>query len=971
MAAAIEAAITACGGGGGGGGSGSNSNPSAAAGANSNPSSGTGDGTTITPPTVPPATPSATGYWSDPTTWAGPGVPANYIPGPSDNVYITSAQTVYLDGSATCATLTIFGTLRSLPTPTRNISLTTGNINIMGSGTLQIGTEAAPFPAAFTATIELNGAEVGRVSRTVQGTSLGFTNNGEGRSIRVEAGGTLSLIGTAPTIKRTKLNAHAPAGATSFTLADTTGWKAGNEIVIGTTDFYGVSTPEKLTLASNAAGTTVTTTTPIAAKRWGLLQYVTDSGMSLTPGTLTGAHVNTPSVLDERAFVINLTRNIVVQGANDTAWTSRKFGAHCMFMGRNSSIKLDGVQFRRVGQAGALGRYPIHWHMMSYNMPSGMNAVSDGTFLGAAVGGHYAKNCSVSESGQRMITIHGTHGITLDSNVGFDITGHGIFLEDGSEMDNVITNNVVMKLRAPISSNKLLMHDSASAAIPLGVNTTIGSACYWNTNPRNTWIGNWANDSEGAGFWSSFATQCFGLSTNVGLAPINIPLTQIDNTVSIGNKGAGQLTNDKVINDRGDTDQLRYEATFFSNPIKNLNLFKNSGGGYSNRVFEAQYQTFICADNAGMDVFGQSTSDISVMKNTLSISESLNNTTSKRLSSYRAAFATYHELLNFKDCTAVGYTYIAGAQEYSNSTFTGGGLFRLWDLYLQPFFSFSENTNLKLINCNAPFRTLPPFKDGQPDNNRHWAVAGVIFDKNGVFGVQGKYWVLNDPFFTYTANNPANISSGIPSNGVVTTDPYYGVTAIKHTDDLSLYTFQLPLNVSRQDSSGTEVGNWNVPDGATSWQFSNMRSFAPHKGGRYVVSIPGHAPGNYFEFTVMHQKQVGDRFLLAVPFSGALNPVIYQQASGSARFADNRANLSTSSTTLAVSGGYGRYLVSDTFSNVINDVSGTKYYKDTANNLIWMQVSTEALSTAGLAAGIYGTDAFTIEYRTVMVAISV
>ncbi|RFO98005.1 hypothetical protein DIC66_04575 [Rhodoferax lacus] len=992
MTAAIQAAVTACGGGGGGSSSSSSANASTSAGSGSgggtgtvsNPSSGTGDGSVITPPTTPPASPSKSGYWSNPLTWAAAGVPSGFVPTASDNIYISSAQTVFLDGDCVCGTLTIFGTLRSLdPTSpdSKSISLTTGNINIMGSGALQIGTEAAPFPANLTATITLNGSEASRVRRTVLGTSMGFTNSGEGRSIRVESGGRLSLVGVAPATKRTKLAAHAAAGASSFTVIDNTGWRANDEIVIGTTDFYGVSVPEKLVLASvNTGLNSITTRTAIASKRWGVIQYVTDQPSSVTGESVTGITTNkawettsgplgTPTALDERAFVINLTRNIIVQGANDTAWTSAKFGAHCMFMGNATSIKLDGVQFRRVGQAGALGRYPIHWHMMSYVMSSGMDAVSSGAFI-APVVGNYAKNCSFSESSQRMITIHGTHGVILDSNVGFDITGHAIFLEDGSEQDNVITNNVVMKIRAPTLSNRLQNHDQACSPQPLGVNTTNGSAGIWNTNPRNTFQSNWINDSEGSGMWNSFATKCFGLSTKVSIAPINTPITLLDDNWAIGNKGAGVLTNDIVEDDLGNTTQSRYMASFFSNPVTRVNTFKNSAGGYSNRIDEGQYQKFVCADNAGMDVFGQATIETSVMRNSLVVAESMNNSTSKRVSSYRAAFATYHELLNFKDIIAVGYKRIAGAQDYGTSTYTGGGLFRLWDLYIQGIFSFSENTNLKQIDCDAPFRTLPSFKDGATMFNRNWAIAGAIYDKNGVFGVQGKYWVYDDPFFTYSATAPVDITPGVPSNGKVTTDQYFGISYLKNATDRNLYSFQGAIGVSRQDSNGAEVGNWNIPDGNTSVMLGNMRHFAAHQGGRYKLTFPGIPLGNYCEFEINLQKNISDIFLIGVPFDSSLNPVVYQQGGNGtsiARDGTGRAICSQASTATAVGAGRGRFLTSTgSLANVIADTTGLIYFKDTSQNTIWLKIKVYPIISNTTYTGIINT-----EYKPALVIITI
>jgi hypothetical protein len=990
MAAAIEAALTACGGGGGGGGGSSSSSASISAGAGagtvsttpSNPSSGTGDGSIITPPTTPPASPSKSGYWSNPLTWAAPGMPAGFVPTASDNIYISSAQTVYLDGDAVCGTLTIYGTLRSLDNSSpdlKSISLTTGNINIMGSGALQIGTETAPFPTNFTATITLNGAEVGRVRRTVLGSSMGFTNSGEGRSIRVESGGKLSLIGIAPATKRTKLAAHAAAATKNFTVIENAGWKINDEIVIGTTDFFGVSVPEKLVItAVNTTTKTISTSTGITSKRWGVMQYVTDQPTSVTGESVVGITTNpnyvttngpvgTPTSLDERAFVINLTRNIVVQGANDTAWASNKFGAHCMFMGRTSDIKLDGVQFRRVGQAGALGRYPIHWHMMSFNMPSGMNAVSDGTFLGAVVGNHYAKNCAISESSQRMIVIHGTHGVALDSNVGFDITGHAIFMEDGSEQDNVITNNVVIKVRAPTTGNRLQSHDAAATYLGLGVNQTVGTAGIWNTNPKNTFTGNWINDSEGAGFWNSFAETCFGLSVNVAISPFKIPFTLIDNNWAYGCSGAGALTNDRVINDLGETGQTPYAADFTGSPVQRYNLFKNAAGGYSNRITTGQYQAFICADNAGMDVFGQATIDTSLMKNTLSVAESLNNSNSRRLSSYRAAFATYHELLNFKDIMAVGFTYIKGALLYPTVSANGGGLFRIWDLYLQPYFSFSLNTGFKLINCDAPFRTLPPAYDGQPDNNRHWTIAGAIKDTHGIFGIQGKYWVYKMPFFTYGITNQTDITPGVPENGVATTDKYYGVGNFMNGTDT---TKLLPLNVSRQDSNGTEVGSWTVADGSNSTQLGIMRHFSAHNGGRFVMSNPTSPAPNYFDFEVMGMDGPNDIFMVGVPFGSAYTPRVFQEANG--RYNRVGAQVNMSNTARAIASGRGRLLTSTpSLANVASDTTGTLFYRDTVNNLVWMQVKLYALSTAAISSGYYGTDPLDNEYRSTTITVSV
>lgn len=982
MAAAIEAVVTACGGGGGGDSTSSSASPSTGTGTGttptgtttpgiSNASSGTGDGTTITPPTTPPASPSKSGYWSNPLTWASAGTPAGFIPTASDNIYISSAQTVYLDGDAVCATLTIYGTLRSLDTPTQNINLTTGNINVMGSGALQIGTEAAPFPAAYKATITLNGAEVGRVSRTVQGSRLGFSNSGEGRSIRVEAGGALRLVGAPLTYTRTKLNAHAAAGASSFTLADNTGWKTGDEIVIGTTDFYGVAEPEKLTLNRDASGFNVSTTTPIAAARWGVMQYVTNTGMSVTPGALTGAPVNTPTQLDERAFVINLTRNIIVQGANDTAWTSNKFGAHCMFMGRASEVILNRVQFRRVGQAGALGRYPIHWHMMSYSMPSGMNAVSDGTFLGSAIGNHYAKSCSISESGQRMMTIHGTHGVTLDANVGYDITGHAIFLEDGSEQNNFITDNVVIKVRAPTATNKLLNHDIPADPVSngyqgVGITGFNGSSGIWNTNPNNSIIGNWINNAEGTGIWNAFALKCFGLSTNVAIAPNNFVFKAFQNNIAFGNKGVGVQTNRPPVDDIGNTGDgatYTYLANFQNSPVVGTQVFKNSAGGYSNRVSLASYQYFVCADNAGMDVFGQSSGGTAT--NFLNVGESLNNSTSKAISSVRAAFATYHELLNFQNGIVVNFPWIDGVFPTTSNTKAGGGMFRLDDLYTLGIFFFSQVSGNMRINSPTTYRTKPPNIDGSPlatgsgSGSRNWTLAGAIRDLNGNFVPAGNHWVYDDPFFTYEATSPTQV---VPfgNNGVYTSDRYFSVGNFNHTDDSGLdFQMNLPMAVTRLDTTNTTQGVWIVGDGLVSPQLGWMRHFSPKNGGRYKLQFPGHIATTVVQFDVNAMDNASDIFLIGVEWSNNVPAKVYQRAEHFNSYTGNVPNNPGNSSISRV------LTLTTSFSNVLADTTGTIYWQDTTNNTVWFQVRVGSLALANTYF-----DPYINIYKSVSIAIT-
>ena len=50
--------------------------------------------------------------------------------------------------------------------------------------------------------------------------------------------------------------------------------------------------------------------------------------------------------------------------------------------------------------------------------------------------------------------VHG--GTLVDNNVAYDHLGHGIFLEDGSEINNVFSNNLVALSKKPREADALL-----------------------------------------------------------------------------------------------------------------------------------------------------------------------------------------------------------------------------------------------------------------------------------------------------------------------------------------------------------------------------------------------------------------------------------------------------------------------------------------------------------------------------------
>ncbi|HSB52782.1 MAG TPA: G8 domain-containing protein, partial [Gemmatimonadales bacterium] len=252
--------------------------------------------------------------WSDPATW-----PSGVVPAAGDSVVIPAGLSVQLDttppalGSLTIDGALVFGS--------RDLALTADWILVDGS--LQAGTETSPWThqAVITLTGSSSGPNVAGMGNKMIGVMGRIELHGEKR-----AGWT-------------HLSATAAQGATSIALERNPGWRAGDRIVLASSD-YNQNQAEEAVIAT-VSGTAITLTAPLAHHHYG--QVLTVSGVSV----------------DERAEVGLLTRNIRIQG--DTV-VGAGFGGHMMVMA-GGVAKIEGVELFRMGQRSHLARYPMHWHM--------------------------------------------------------------------------------------------------------------------------------------------------------------------------------------------------------------------------------------------------------------------------------------------------------------------------------------------------------------------------------------------------------------------------------------------------------------------------------------------------------------------------------------------------------------------------------------------------------------------------------
>ncbi len=878
---------------------------------------------TINPPVTPPAPPPTTPPppsppltnlkpWSDPATWGGT------LPQAGQDVTIPAGLNVLLDVSPpNLKSLTILGALQFAE---RDLELQAGHV--MLHGTLRIGESGKPF--GHKATITLTATDT---AEDIMGMGT--------RGILV-MGGKLELNGTVPNRVWTKLNDHAQAGTNNLKLVESVNWKPGDRIVVAPTDFYNdgqfvkTAVTEQLEV-SGVTGDTINLKTPLQKFRWGKLQYATNAGMSLTPGPITLPDTQgkpIPTILDERAEVGNLSRNIVIQSADDSLWKTQGFGAQLMVMDRSSSVQLNGVELRRVGQAGKFGRYPIHFHNLSYD--------ASGTVLGDTNG--TVQNSVIWNSSQRCAVIHGTNGVTLRNNICFDIQGHAIFVEDAVERRNLIEGNLVLKVRNP--ARPLLKHEDTSSGL-------------WLTNPDNTVRNNAVADVSGHGYWLAFPRQTLGPNKNVKLLPDHMALGVFEDNV-VHSVGADGLHLDNVPKDSnvGNLEGNKYSPTVngsdydYQNGVRftvaRITSYKNGaywggGGGMWNRNTFPDYLEWVSADHMGESWFAGA-GDNGLIARSLVIGTSLNNATPRHHNKPLSAIASYHSTFDITQNVIMNFPFTGTEPNPENKSI---GAFKTADYYITAVDKgLIRNADNTLINAH-PGRRVQPF------TAQNWTLAGALWDPHGYWGARGNYWVYDTPFFT--AGTSCTAVTPIGLNGSSCAGPYYGVGDYLTDFDTNRYSFKHPIEVTRLDASGGTVGTWAVGDGNTAPMLGNMRHFAGLKGGRFVLRFPDRVRPSSFvlprdvSMSVTNFLSSNDWMLLGVSFDGSQDAAAFLSTRG--RHEPRGWNASTPS----VFTQQARFMVAGaSIDAVLNDAQGKTFYQDKPGNLVWVKLM------GGLPSG--GTD---------------
>jgi hypothetical protein len=268
-------------------------------------------------------------------------------------------------------------------------------------------------------------------------------------------GGRMDLHGTSVGQSWVKLGKTAHKGDASVTPAEAVpGWRLGDRVIVTATqrlrrergtlragqgaDSMKVFTEERTIRALD--GTSLTLDQPLEVDHLG-----------------EGAY---------RGEVANLSRNVVIESADPA-----KGRGHTMYH-RGSTGSISFAEFRHLGKEGLLGKYSLHFHM-----------VGD-TMRGSSVVG-----CSFWDSANRWITIHRTNYLVVRDCVGYQSLGHGFYLEDGTEVDNVFDRNLAVQaiIAKPLPEQNLPFDNNSGAG-------------FWWANSRNTFTRNVAVECDRYGF---------------------------------------------------------------------------------------------------------------------------------------------------------------------------------------------------------------------------------------------------------------------------------------------------------------------------------------------------------------------------------------------------------------------------------------------------------------------------------------
>lgn len=414
--------------------------------------------------------------WSDPATWGSApndphwfgnqGMPGVGLPTNGAEVHIPHGQVVVLDIDSTqLAGISIAGELH-VDCMGSVVSMQVTWMDVSNTGLFQIGQTNASYDDAFTLTLSdqyvlehcaLHASQYG--AGCVVDPMRFSDNPGQGSPMTLRVfGGRLVMHGKERLASWAKMPWPVGPGGGEFRVDRSVDWD-GDRVVFAPTDFAFDEVDD--TTVSAPWGNLPTQELNIGSA-FNFYHYGSVESYTVGSGTYT---------IDLQGEVALINRNLrVVAAAVSEANSWGQLRLMTDDAGAAPHIELDWVEFEGLGHENAMGVYPVHFH------------------LAGDVTGSHVKHCSIHDSLFRALTIHGTNGLHVEGNVAYHTRGHAFYLENGTEEDNSLLDNLAIRTVATDTGTRIVDSDSEPGG-------------FYISNFNNRIEGNHSAGSQGHGFY--------------------------------------------------------------------------------------------------------------------------------------------------------------------------------------------------------------------------------------------------------------------------------------------------------------------------------------------------------------------------------------------------------------------------------------------------------------------------------------
>lgn len=300
--------------------------------------------------------------WSDPATWGG------QVPGAQNVAVIEKPVLLDVDADVDGVRITPDGELVFDPAQSRTLR-STSNVQVDGALRMRPSDPSHAHRLVFEGVDE--GAFVGGHTHAPVPTDVGLWVMGQG---------LVDLAGT-PKTAWTHAAGALESGARTVDVADATGWQVGDEIVVTPTEaptVEGYADHHDRRTISSITGNTVTLDRPLEHPH---------PEVTVREGAV------------HRAEVLNLTRNVSVEGTEGGK-------AHIMILAQvPQNLYYTGLVHMgpQQGEAGVLGRYCLHFHM-----------------VGDASRGSMIEGLVAERGGNHAFVAHLSNGVTFRACIAHD-----------------------------------------------------------------------------------------------------------------------------------------------------------------------------------------------------------------------------------------------------------------------------------------------------------------------------------------------------------------------------------------------------------------------------------------------------------------------------------------------------------------------------------------------------------------------